>query len=48
MADHFGSQPSGDALGSVAPEDNFLLHVDDTQGGRQALENAAGDIGVEK
>jgi hypothetical protein len=43
MADHFGSQPSGDALCSVAPEDNFLLHLDDTQAGRP-LENALREI----
>jgi hypothetical protein len=48
VADHFVAQVPRDALRTVAPEDNSLLQVDDTQAGGQAIDTAATDVGVVK
>jgi hypothetical protein len=46
VTDDLVAEVSSNALGAVAPEDDFLLHVDDGQAGRKAIENAAADVGV--
>ena len=48
VANDFVAQMAGDALGAVAPEDDFLLHVDDAQADGQAFQNAAADVGIVK
>src|SRR5271169_496883 len=48
VANDFVAQMAGDALGSVAPEDDLLLHVDDAQAARQAFQNAATNVGIVK
>ncbi|HWJ18274.1 MAG TPA: hypothetical protein VNR65_06060 [Geobacterales bacterium] len=48
MADDVVAQVAGDAFGAVAPDDNFLLHVDNAEPGGEALENAAADVGIMK
>ena len=47
MANDFVAQMAGDALRSVTPEHNFLLHVDDAQASRKAFE-AATDLRIVK
>jgi hypothetical protein len=39
---------AGDAFGCIAPEDDFLLHVDNGHARGQAVEDAAADISVVK
>ena len=48
VPDDLVAEVSGDALGTVAPEDDFLLHVDNGEPGRKAIENTAADVGVVK
>jgi hypothetical protein len=48
VADHFVAQVARNSLCTVAPKHNFLLHVHHAQTGRQALEDAATEIGVVK
>jgi hypothetical protein len=48
MTNDFVAAMAGDALGSVAPVDDFLLHVDDAEAYGQAVEDAAADLRVVK
>jgi hypothetical protein len=48
VADDFVALAAGDAFGAIAPEDNFLLHVDDTEASGQAVEDAGTDFGFMK
>jgi hypothetical protein len=48
VADLFVAQVARNSLCTVAPKHNFLLHVHHAQTGRQALEDAATEIGVVK
>ncbi|MFZ1138071.1 MAG: hypothetical protein WAN76_02760 [Candidatus Sulfotelmatobacter sp.] len=48
VADDFMAQVARNALRPVAPEHNFLLHVQDAEAGRQAFEDAATEVGVVK
>src|SRR5579859_1169840 len=45
VADDFMARPARDALSSIAPEEDFFLHVDDAKAGGQAIENAATNFG---
>lgn len=44
VANDFVAQVACDALRAIAPEDNFLLHVDDAQADGEAIDNAATDV----
>ena len=39
VANHFVAQVASDALRPVAPEDDFLLHVDNAEAARQAFQD---------
>jgi hypothetical protein len=46
VANDFVPQVSRDSLRTVAPEHDFLMHVDHAHPGRQAFENAAANIWI--
>jgi hypothetical protein len=48
VADDFMARTSGDVFCSIAPENNFFLHVDQAEADRQAFQNAATDFGIVK
>jgi hypothetical protein len=48
VARDFVAQVPSNALGAVAPKNNFLLTVDHAHPGRQAFEDAAADLGIVK
>jgi hypothetical protein len=48
VADDFVAQVARDSFRPVAPEYDFLMHVDDAHAGRQAVEDAVTDVGVVK
>jgi hypothetical protein len=48
VAYDFMPQVARDALGPVAPEHNFLLHVDDAHAGGQAIDDASTNVDVMK
>jgi hypothetical protein len=46
LSDHFMSPMPGDALGSIAPDDESLLRVNDTKPCWQAVQWRATDFGI--
>jgi hypothetical protein len=48
VTDDCVAQVTRDSFRPVAPEYDFLMHVDDAHDGRQAVEDAVTDVGVVK